>query len=411
MLAVLEKALETISKEDITALIGWPEGETVEFNETLPGEKGRPDPWLSGEKVSRFAKDELFKEIVALTNSSGGHFFLGIEESTEQPPCALAIKPLPRCIDLAERLKRAAYSLIDPPIPGLNAVGIPTEDDGSGVVVFRVPQSHVAQHRSSDRHCYIRRGSESAPMSMRQIQDLTIHLSRRIDELRTKFERAHLNFSSWFRRVGDGSIGFRATAVPVGTRLYIERVHPVADRILRLRKFQATLGGMRIALVPFHRDDPVSQPVFRGARKVLQDTRGTTHFNASCDGVIEIKSRRDWTNRSGELENGFYLVWIFDYVANLAESARVFASIAKVPECEYGITFEICCTNGAADIPLRIMHPAGGEIGTMESPVLVEEPLSLGDRDALMSRVMCDIYNACHARLPEPPELLTQNWD
>jgi Schlafen, AlbA_2 len=418
MLAVLEKPLETLAKADVDALIGWSESESLEFNEALPGKDGKPDPWLSGGNVARYAKDELFKEIVALANTAGGHLFVGIEESEDRPPIAKSIKPLPRCADLAERLKQAAYSLIEPPIRGLNAVGVSTTEDGSGVVVFRVPQSRTAPHRSSDRESYVRRGSESAPMTMREIQDLTIHLSRRIDELKARFESAHVEFLKWFDGIGlyhDGAIGFRTTAVPVGVPLYIERVEPVTHRILKIDQLRATLAGIPVVLHPFHDDGRAAIPVFRGARRELADDRGATWFSASCDGVIETKSKLKWATSarddSGRLTNVFYLGWILNYVANVIRAAQTFATIAGVPECEYAMTFEIHCTNGAADIPLRLGDLISGDLGEVASPLVLEEPMSLDDRDELMSRVMRDFYDACHVRLPDPPTLKIEKWD
>src|ERR1700682_4128451 len=138
MPSVFEKPIETMTTADAEAMLGWPENENIEFNEALPGDKGAPDPWLTGGEVTKYAKKEIFKEIVALANTAGGHFILGVEESDEEPHVAKSIKPIPRCADLAVRLKRSAYSSIDPPIPGLNSRGIETRDNGSGIVVFRV---------------------------------------------------------------------------------------------------------------------------------------------------------------------------------------------------------------------------------------------------------------------------------
>jgi len=264
--SIFEKPLESMTAADIETVIGWPENENIEFNEALPGEKGAPDPWLIGGEVTKYAKTEIFKEIVALANTAGGHFILGIEESDEKPPVAKAIRPIRGCVDLAERLRRSANSSIDPPIPGLNSRGIATLGDGSGIVVFRVPQSRSAPHRSSDRHCYVRRGDESVPISMREIQDLTIHLSRRIDELNARFERLRTEFLKWLDPIGkyhDGVIGLRVTAVPVGERLFLDRVNDHANEILKVQQFQALLAGATpIVLHPFQDGGQAPIPCF-----------------------------------------------------------------------------------------------------------------------------------------------------
>ena len=91
----------------------------------------------------------MFKEIVALANTAGGHLIIGVDEDNGSPPTATSIAPLPRCTEMAERLLQAAQS-IGPPIPFLVAIGIPTADS-AGVVVIRVPASRMMPHRSTDK--------------------------------------------------------------------------------------------------------------------------------------------------------------------------------------------------------------------------------------------------------------------
>ena len=111
-------AIDQIEVVDVQTLIGRPKSLQVEFKETLPGRDGRPDPWLDrADDVGRYAKERLFKAIVAFANTSGGHLILGIAENKDKKPAsAKAIAPIVRCADLAERLERAAQA-IDPPVP------------------------------------------------------------------------------------------------------------------------------------------------------------------------------------------------------------------------------------------------------------------------------------------------------
>ena len=47
-------------------------------------------------------------------------------------------------------------------------VGVPTEEDGSGVVVFRAPRSRMAPHRlTQSKDCYVRRADRCEVMTMR----------------------------------------------------------------------------------------------------------------------------------------------------------------------------------------------------------------------------------------------------
>jgi predicted HTH transcriptional regulator len=149
MIALFTKSIELLTAEDVTGVVGWPESLTVEFKEALPARDGRNDAWLGGGAVEQYARDKLFKEVVAFANTSGGHLLLGVAETKDAPPAAAALTPVPRCIDLAERLSRVAQ-VIDPPIPLLLVRGIPVQDD-AGVVVFRVPASRAAPHRGPDK--------------------------------------------------------------------------------------------------------------------------------------------------------------------------------------------------------------------------------------------------------------------
>ena len=86
MLRTLEAALATLTESDIKGLFGWPEGETIEFKETLPSERG-VDPWFTAGNISRYAQAAIFKEIVAFANSAGGRLFLGVQESEQRRIC------------------------------------------------------------------------------------------------------------------------------------------------------------------------------------------------------------------------------------------------------------------------------------------------------------------------------------
>ena len=207
--------------------MGWPELLLVEYKAELPGRDGRPDPWIDGSKVGQYALDKLFKELVALANTSGGHLVVGIAELEEAPPVAVSIRPIPRCVDLAERLGRAAQA-IDPPIPLLQVRGVATEPDGDGgVVIFRVPASRSAPHRAPDKDCYVRRDANSVPVSMRDVHDMTLARERRQDRVSEQFDRFSRQFRMWFVLPREGWrpwSGFRISAVPVAAEFDLGRL-------------------------------------------------------------------------------------------------------------------------------------------------------------------------------------------
>jgi hypothetical protein len=139
-----------------------------------------------------YAKQNIFKEIVAFANSEGGWVVLGLTETSDHPKRVKGIDPIPDCHELAERLKRAAYDWIDPPIPSLQFRGIVMEKTGEGIVVIRVPRSLDAPHRlyKKDRtqEAFKRVNDESKPMKMREIQDLTLAIARGQERLDKEFE-------------------------------------------------------------------------------------------------------------------------------------------------------------------------------------------------------------------------------
>ena len=244
--SLLLKPLDLVTAEDVDSMIGWPETLTVEYKEVLPGRDGRDYAWLGGGRVESYARDKLFKEVVALANTAGGHVFLGIEETDEPPPTAASIKPIPRCVDLAERLARMAQS-IDPPIPLLLVRGVPIDGE-AGVVVFHVPPSRSAPHRSTDKDCYVRRGTESVPMAMRDIREMIHAGDRREGQVDALFERAHRQFVKWMSTpIEDGlqATGFRITAVPVGAPLELGRLYGRRELVPSQQNYTLLSDGRR----------------------------------------------------------------------------------------------------------------------------------------------------------------------
>jgi hypothetical protein len=234
MLSALTKPLESLEPADLEELTNrrWPESENVEYKGELHRERtSEPDPWYSGGNISAQAKNKIFKELVAFANTSGGRLFLGITETRARPPCADAIQPIPRCSELAERLEQSIISSIDPPLTFLRVFGVQTKGT-EGVVVAEVSRSYNGPHRSPDLQCYVRRGTNSVPVGMREIHDIVMRLSRRQDEIQKRLSERQELFRDWVgigQRFGDLRVGFRVTALPVGGPLYIDKVFGVRD--------------------------------------------------------------------------------------------------------------------------------------------------------------------------------------
>lgn len=204
MIDVLSKPADRIGVADVQALIDSevPEGEQIEFKEALPAEKGKTDPWMDGKNgIGNYARDSILEEAVAFANAHGGALLLGIGESTSPAKSAIAanISPIPRCADLAERLKLAFRDCVEPQLPMLEIFSVATENDG-GIIVIRVGRSRVAPHRiRTTRHCPVRRSDRCERMTMREMQDMTLNLSRGLERLEQRLRSARVvslrNFS------------------------------------------------------------------------------------------------------------------------------------------------------------------------------------------------------------------------
>ena len=241
MTAVLTKPAERIDAGDIQALIdeSVPEGVQIEFKESLPARgSGDPDPWMQGHgRIGDRARNEILEEVVAFANAYGGALVLGIADSRSKPPVAADTAPLPRCAELAERFRQVFGACVDPPLPTLDIVSVPTAGD-NGVVVFRTVRSRRGPHRvKSTLVCPIRRDDRCEALSMREIQDMTLNLARGTERLERRLRERSWKFEEEFKRLEtpDDAFGFRMTAVPVGDEIRFGSVYSGGNLIEELR--------------------------------------------------------------------------------------------------------------------------------------------------------------------------------
>ena len=229
VIEVLSKPAGRMGIGDIEALIssGTPEGEEIEFKENLPAKGRDTDPWVGGKnKIGDRARDAILKETVAFANAHGGALLLGIEESAAKPPVAADLSPIPRCAELAERLKLTFRDCVEPQIPALEIFSVPIEGE-AGVIVLRVGRSRLAPHRiKTTRICPIRRSDRCEEMTMREIQDMTLNVSRGLERLERRFEERAKRFQQEFEclRTPEDVWGIRLTAAPVQDDFRIDRL-------------------------------------------------------------------------------------------------------------------------------------------------------------------------------------------
>jgi hypothetical protein len=193
--------LSEVTAEEIRAVIETEAAEGLDFElkKTLPGKAGNVELWLANGKIADDAKDALAAEMNAFANTIGGTLIIGIDEDTATKRAKPPIIPVPRCKELAARLHQAITDRIEPKLPVFESEGVVTEEDGSsGVVIMRTLESYLAPHRySQDNKCYVRRDDRSEPMSMREIQELTLYKARAAEQAEKHFQNSSDSFFEW----------------------------------------------------------------------------------------------------------------------------------------------------------------------------------------------------------------------
>ena len=352
MVGVISKPAEEIGVVDIEALIESAvcEGQEIEFKESLSTRGASIDPWLKGkDSIGDKARNALLREVTAFANAYGGVLLLGIAESTAKPAVAERLSHIPRCAELAERLKLVLRDGVEPQIPRVEVFGVITEGD-RGVVVIRVARSRMAPHRvRPTRACPVRRADRTEDLTMREIQDMTLNVARGLDRLERKFSDRAEHFEREFSRlVRPGHAwGLRVTACPVVEDIRIERLYGTA-RVLEpfdepWRRVLRRSGESERALV----DGPIPRhwrPILRGARAECEvDAFYSTELHAyreiNCDGLVEGGCLSCSADSEGSLSVDRDLP-MFLFANTITQVDRLRRS-AGVPTVEYGVELEV----------------------------------------------------------------------
>ena len=230
MTDLLSKPASEVCPADIFAMVNsaLPEGERIEFKRSLPVAKSKRDPWSIDNELGDKAKNEILEEVTAFANAYGGVLFLGVEESSKKPATAVGIVPVPRCTELAERFKLIFRDCVEPQLPMLEVFAVSIDQD-KGIVIFRVGRSHSAPHRvTKTLVCPARRADRCERMTMREIQDMTLNVSKGFERLERHLLDRSSRFSGEFERLSqpDNSIGCRLTAAPTTDDLHLESAFP-----------------------------------------------------------------------------------------------------------------------------------------------------------------------------------------
>lgn len=378
MLELLTKPIDEIEIADIESLISSevPEGEQIEFKKELPGgrdsrdSKGEeaPNQWMTGgDRIGSHAKKDILKEVVAFANAYGGVLLIGIEESEEKPSVATKISPVPRCTDLAERLKLVFRDGVDLRLTRIEIRGIPIEDE-SGVVIIRVGRSRLAPHQVKQTLiCPVRRADRSEKMTMREIQDMTLNVSRGLEQLEKKLLKRSKRFQEEeFGRLSNpqSAFGIRFTAVPVVDEIGFNRVFQRRSIVEglnmpwgKVKVIEESQNGQRElentipAFYPSYWPPSFWRPLLRGARATAYYNDASTPDLSSladysgyqeiyCDGLLELGYLS--ITAHGNDKSPFLLDpdWPIVMFANLAVWADHVRNQAGTPTVEYALEVE-----------------------------------------------------------------------
>lgn len=187
---MIPKPLNEIEWSDIEALrdSGREEDDTIEYKGSF---SGGSDFLAFNENQQKAAVDGIAKEALAFLNGRGGDVVIGVAEFKNDHPKIEKIIPLNNVIATADRLAQALAALIEPAQTVLTIRAIRQSDGNSdGVMIVRCPASLRAPHRSKrTKECYIRRGRESVPMPMDEIQDASVQRNLTRQERSSELER------------------------------------------------------------------------------------------------------------------------------------------------------------------------------------------------------------------------------
>ena len=378
MIPLFTKAMNAITQEDIAQLITdkYPEGDNVEYKQTLSTSDGSPDRWIAtGDGIGNKARNELLEEITAFANAHGGHLILGIEETRDRPARASSIFPIPRCVELAERLQLQIRDCIDPQLPIIHVKGVPTTPEGQGVVVIRIPQSRSAPHRVTPTlNCCVRRADRCEKMTMREIQDLTLYRERGLARVEAVFEKKKVDFRGIIDRFTK-AFGIRVTCIPIGSELYIDRVLNNSELIPIYNRFTGEYASRQIYLeYPYH--SHTTRPILGGARHTYDEDNFTVTKNVMKNGLIEFVIFQ----RMGESSDlVVFPEWVIGLTLTALLTAHRFRRAVGARGCEYAFETEIYSNR---TYPLFLLnfgsHPSGR--GAVIEPTPLQYPrMSLGD--------------------------------
>ena len=359
---MFDKPLRSLTAADVLRVCeeAVQEDANVEFKRTLAAKNGKDDVWIcGGDAIGDHARNDLVKEVVAFANAYGGTLILGMDESGDKPARAAAINALPKCHDLAERLRLVFRDMIEPRLPRVDAVGIETGGQGEGVVVVQVPRSRSAPHRhKGDWQCYFRHADRSEKMPMHEIQDLTLRVRQGVEEIEEKFAMARREFLTAVDHVQgivaagpepEPVCGMCASLVPLEP-VNIDHVHRDQGAKPTPLDTKASFGGSEHTLLRMPLFSGAWRPTLRGSVKTDGSIRekSIASIEVNDDGFIQTYLIVEKDSSFEELI--IFPSWCEALFVNSLLFAERFRAAARAPAAEYGLEFVLSARGSVARI-------------------------------------------------------------
>jgi hypothetical protein len=373
---MFSKRLQELTAADVQGVVTsqLQEGGEVEFKETLPAKTGE-DRWIKDQQqIGDYARNEILAEVIAFANAFGGTMVLGIAETDDKPARAKAVVPLPKSVELADRLRLQCRDCIEPQIPMLEVVGVPVEPDGAGVVVFRTPRSRMAPHRHTvTRECYVRRADRTEKMTMREIQDLTLNVERGLTAIETEFARAAKAFGERFNAFTGSrrAFGMRVTGVPI-VPISIENLQKNPAAYLPLVRIfglvekdkEETKGKQDTTVELFVPTQHVNyRPTLRGIDGKGGSDEFALELYGRANGLVEYRLMATLGEPPEARARAIYPSWVLGIVANCICGIERYRRLAAAIEVEYGLELEVVSTES-----LHIGKYGGSHFGDFLGP-------------------------------------------
>lgn len=335
-MSTFRRALRDLTIDDISELVRdeAAEDSSLELKQAVEFD-------TSG-RVRDGSRNDIARELVAFANSEGGILVLGIRESDDEPHRAAEIVPLDDCHELAERLRRAVYEIIEPKLHSLQAKGISTKSgETEGVVVFGVPQSRSAPHRvESLKECFRRVGHETRKMTMREIHELTLGRASEMNKVAKRFAELEETFDAMIPRLSEKApnplanrFTARLSAVPLGD-VSLGRIVGRSDLAPVTPSISYKILNQDVATnYPWGREPRTGAPIVRGERRQMIGSQISLFEEIYADGALTLAN----VHHSPQIFFG----WLLSLISAMLVTVDKLREAAGAFDIEYAIKLEL----------------------------------------------------------------------